>query len=462
MQRFVELNFRFIIVNDLKGKHTFRMNTILENLYKIFQEYQRVTTDTRKITEGCIFFALKGDTFDGNTFAEKALELGASCAVIDNPTFKKDDNYILVEDVLTTLQDFARFYRRKFDFPVIAITGSNGKTTTKELVAAVMSSQYNTHYTKGNFNNHIGVPLTLLELNADHEVAIIEIGANHQGEIDLLCSIAEPTHGLITNMGKAHLEGFGGLEGVKKGKSEMYRWLAAHKGTIFVNEDEPFLQDYIPEDARVIGYHRSTAPSLKTPQYEVTLELSESFLKVGFLNSKGEMLYTLTNLVGEYNFANIATAVAVGKYFKVNTAKMKAALESYVPSMNRSQLVDYKGSTIIMDAYNANPTSMRNALLNLSKMPQSHKVAIIGDMRELGNESFQEHQDILNLANSLNFNQLITVGTEFGKVNTGDTEGGHFKETIHAAEWFKSQNFDKDTCILIKGSRGMRLETLLN
>jgi UDP-N-acetylmuramoyl-tripeptide--D-alanyl-D-alanine ligase len=438
------------------------MNTILEDLYKIFQEYQSVTTDTRKITEGCIFFALKGDTFDGNTFAEKALALGASCAVIDNPLFKKDDNYILVEDVLTTLQDFARFYRRKFDFPVIAITGSNGKTTTKELVAAVMSSQYNTHYTKGNFNNHIGVPLTLLELNDDHEVAIIEMGANHKGEIELLCNIAEPTHGLVTNMGKAHLDGFGGFEGVKKGKSEMYRWLAAHKGTIFVNEDEPFLQDYIPEDARVIGYHRSVEPSLKTPQYEVTLEPSESFLKVGFLNSKGEMLHVLTNLVGEYNFANIATAVAVGKYFKVNTAKMKAALESYVPSMNRSQLVDYQGYTIIMDAYNANPTSMRNALLNLSKMPQSHKIAIIGDMRELGAESGVEHQDIFNLAQSLNFNQLITVGTEFGKVNTENTEGIHFNETGQAAEWFKAQNFDAETCILMKGSRGMRLETLLN
>lgn len=432
---------------------------MIAELYNIFKEYQTVTTDSRKITEGCIFFALKGDNFDGNAYAEKALGAGAIRAVIDNPEYKKDNRYILVDNVLTTLQDLARHHRRQFDFPVIAITGSNGKTTTKELVAVVMSSQYNTHYTKGNLNNHIGVPLTLLELNADHEVAIIEMGANHQGEIELLCNIAEPTHGLVANMGKAHLDGFGGFEGVQKGKSEMYRWLAAHNGTIFVNLDEPYLKDWIPADARAIGYHRSTTPSLKIPEYEVTLEPSEGFLKVGFLNSKNEMVYAASNLIGEYNFANIATAVAIGKYFKVNTNKIKEALESYVPSMNRSQLVDYQGSTLIMDAYNANPTSMKNALLNLSKMPQTHKIAIIGDMRELGNESVQEHSDIFNLAQSLHFTTLVTVGTEFGKVNT---EGVHFQETAQAAEWFKQQTFEKESCILIKGSRGMRLETLVN
>lgn len=432
---------------------------MVENLYKIFQEYQTVTTDTRQITEGCIFFALKGDTFDGNVFAGKALELGAKCAVIDNISFKKDDRYFLVDDVLTTLQDLARHHRRQFDFPIIAITGSNGKTTTKELMAAVMSSQYNTHYTKGNFNNHIGVPLTLLQLNADHEVAIIEMGANHQGEIDLLCKITEPTHGLITNMGKAHLEGFGGFEGVKKGKSEMYRWLAMHLGTIFLNDDEPYLMECLPQSAsRVIIYCRSHAPSLTTPQYEVTLEYSEGFLKVGFLNSKGEMVYATTNLVGEYNFANISTAVAVGKYFKVPTSKIKNALENYVPSMNRSQLMDYIGTTIIMDAYNANPSSMKQALLNLSKMPQAYKIAIIGDMRELGEESLREHISILELAKSLNFNELITVGNEFGRVNT---EGVHFNETEKAIAWFQNKKFENKTCILIKGSRGMKLETLL-
>ena len=444
---------------------------MIENLYKIFQEYQTVTTDTRQITEGCIFFALKGDSFDGNVFAEKALELGAKCAVIDNISFKKDDRYVVVEDVLTTLQDLARHHRRQFDFPIIAITGSNGKTTTKELMATVMSNQYNTHFTKGNFNNHIGVPLTVLQLNADHEVAIIEMGANHQGEIDLLCKIAEPTHGLVTNMGKAHLEGFGGFEGVKKGKSEMYRWLAAQDGTVFINEDEPYLMDFLPKKSlHVIAYCRSHAPCLATPQYEVTLEDSEGFLKVGFLNSKGEMLYATTNLVGEYNFANIATAVAVGKYFKVPTSKIKNALENYVPSMNRSQLMEYKSATLILDAYNANPSSMKQALLNLSKMPQAYKIAIIGDMRELGEESQREHISILNLANSLNFNELATVGNEFGEVNNSEdivTASGarqervHFDETENAIVWFQNKKFENETCILIKGSRGMKLETLL-
>ena len=443
---------------------------MIEQLYKIFQEYQTVTTDTRQITEGCIFFALKGDTFDGNVFAEKALELGAKCAVIDNNSFKKDDRYVVVDDVLTTLQDLARHHRRQFDFPIIAITGSNGKTTTKELMAAVMSAQYNTHFTKGNLNNHIGVPLTLLQLNAEHEVAIIEMGANHQGEIDLLCKITEPTHGLITNMGKAHLEGFGGFEGVKKGKSEMYRWLIMHQGTIFLNEDEPYLMECLPkESARVITYCRSNEPCLSTPQYEITLEASEGFLKVGFLNSKGEMVYATTNLVGEYNFANIATAVAVGKYFKVPTSKIKNALENYVPSMNRSQLMEYKGTTLIMDAYNANPSSMNQALLNLSKMPQAYKIAIIGDMRELGEESLKEHISILELANSLNFNELATVGNEFEKAIAEQNvtasgawqEGVHFNETENCINWFQNKKFENETCILIKGSRGMKLETLL-
>ncbi len=438
---------------------------MIQMLYKFFQQYQTVTTDSRQITKGCIFFALKGDNFDGHLFAEKALESGAICVVIDNPDFKKDDRYLLVDDVLTTLQDLARYHRRQFDFPVIAITGSNGKTTTKELIAAVMSTRYNTHYTKGNLNNHIGVPLTLLQLKADHEVAIIEMGANHQREIDLLCRIAEPTHGLITNMGKAHLDGFGGFEGVKKGKSEMYRWLIAHHGTIFVNEDEPFLMDFIPTDARVIPYCRSHEPSLTTPQYEVTLESADGFLKVGFLNSKGEMIHALTNLVGEYNFANISTAIAVGKYFKVPSIKIKEALERYVPSMNRSQIIEYKeGVTLIMDAYNANPTSMRYALLNLSKMPKSQKIAIIGDMRELGQESLKEHLDILNLAQSLHFTTLVTVGDEFGRVfDRTDAVGEeiHFETNLEARAWFQNQTFEKDTCILIKGSRGMKLETLL-
>ena len=445
--------------------------TTTEELYKIFQKHPSVTTDTRRITEGSIFFALKGETFDGNTFAEQALELGAAYAVIDNSDFKKNERLLLVKDVLTALQDLARHHRRQFDIPFIAITGSNGKTTTKELVAAVMNTRYNTLFTKGNFNNHIGVPLTLLQVTEDHEAAIIEMGANHQGEIDLLCSIAEPTHGLITNIGKAHLEGFGGIEGVKQGKSEMYRWLAAHNGTAFINEDEAFLSGLAPLNVRKIGYRQSDNPLKHTPQYEARLDGVDPFLNLSILNEKGNLLPIHTQIVGIYNFNNILTAIAVGKYFKVPAAKIQKAIANFIPEMNRSQVVKYGEATLILDAYNANPSSMRQALLNLAAMPQSKKVAIIGDMRELGDESAVEHLEILTLAKSLKFNQLVTVGDDFGRAQTASkgknteelvppSRESHFSTNLEAKEWFKNQSFNKDTCILIKGSRGMKLEVL--
>jgi UDP-N-acetylmuramoyl-tripeptide--D-alanyl-D-alanine ligase len=439
-----------------------------EQLYSFFQKYPVVTTDTRQIRGGAIFFALKGETFDGNTFAERALELGAAFAVIDNPEYQKNERLLLVNDVLTALQDLARHHRRQFDIPFIAITGSNGKTTTKELVAAVMNKRYNTLFTKGNFNNHIGVPLTLLKVTDKHEAAIIEMGANHQGEIDLLCSIAEPTHGLITNIGKAHLEGFGGIEGVKKGKSEMYRWLAAHKGTLFINESEFFLKELAPRKAKKVLYSRSedlTAP----PQYKARLDAVDPFLSLSFLNRMGNIVSVQTQIVGIYNFNNILTAIAVGKYFKVPATKIQQAIADFVPEMNRSQVVKYGEATLILDAYNANPSSMRQALLNLAAMPQAKKVAIIGDMRELGAESAAEHIEILTLAQSLKFTELVTVGNDFGHAhasNVQNTEGGisspekHFVTNLEAKEWFKNQTFDKNTCILIKGSRGMKLEVL--
>jgi UDP-N-acetylmuramoyl-tripeptide--D-alanyl-D-alanine ligase len=446
-----------------------------EQLYQFFRKYPVVTTDTRQIRGGAIFFALKGETFDGNTFAERALELGAAFAVIDNPEYQKNERLLLVKDVLTALQDLARHHRRQFDIPFIAITGSNGKTTTKELVAAVMSKRYNTLFTKGNFNNHIGVPLTLLKVTDKHEAAIIEMGANHQGEIDLLCTIAEPTHGLITNIGKAHLEGFGGIEGVKKGKSEMYRWLAAHKGTLFINESEAFLQELVPKKAKMVLYSR-TEDFSTPPQYKARLDAVDPYLSLSFLNRMGNSLSVHTQIVGIYNFNNILTAIAVGKYFKVPAAKIQKAIADFVPEMNRSQVVKYGEATLILDAYNANPSSMRQALLNLAAMPQAKKVAIIGDMRELGAESTAEHTEILTLAQSLKFTELVTVGNDFGRANasnaqntdlsSGTHEGGasssekHFTTNLEAKEWFKSQSFDKATCILIKGSRGMKLEVL--
>jgi UDP-N-acetylmuramoyl-tripeptide--D-alanyl-D-alanine ligase len=433
----------------------------IEDIYEIFKIHPIVTTDSRNITEGCLFFALKGETFDGNAYAEKALEAGAAYAFIDNPDFKKNDRLILVENVLKTLQNLATYHRRQFDIPVIAIAGSNGKTTTKELVAAVMNSHYRTHFTKGNFNNHIGVPLTLLQLTADHEAAVIEIGANHQGETHDLCVILEPTHGVVTNMGKDHLEGFGGIEGVKKGNSEIYRWLAKNRKAVFVNEDEPFLKDWLPKQGlHKIFYHQTKTLSMAAPQYLARLDEAAPLLKVSFLDEKGTVLHVNTQIVGDYNFANISTALAIGKYFKVPGEKICKALSEYVPSMNRSQLLKYGEATVILDAYNANPSSLSLALKNLAQMPQPKKVAIIGDMFELGDESDVEHQAIYDLAKSLNFNTLITVGKLFAKVPS-NTEGGIFATNIEAKEWFKSQNFDADTCILIKGSRGMKLEVLI-
>ena len=431
------------------------------DIYKIFKTHPIVTTDSRNITEGCLFFALKGETFDGNAFAQQSLDGGAAFAIIDNADFKINDHFILVEDVLKTLQGLATHHRRQFDIPIIAIAGSNGKTTTKELVAAVMNSQYNTHFTKGNFNNHIGVPLTLLQLTEDHEAAIIEIGANHQGETHDLCVILEPTHGIVTNMGKDHLEGFGGIEGVKIGNSEIYRWLAHHRGTVFVNENEPFLQDWLPKEGlHKIFYHRTNDLSMETPQYQACLDRAAPLLKVSFLDHNGSILDVDTQIVGDYNFANVMTAIAIGKYFKVPGRKICKAINEYVPSMNRSQLVKHGEATVILDAYNANPSSLSLALKSLAQMPQNKKIAIIGDMFELGEESEIEHKTVYDLAKSLNFNTIITVGHNFAKI-ANPTEGGVFETTKEAKEWFGKQHFDADTCILIKGSRGMKLEVLL-
>lgn len=431
------------------------------DIYKIFKTHPIVTTDSRNITEGCLFFALKGETFDGNAFAQQSLDKGAAFAIIDNADVKLNDHLILVDNVLITLQDLATHHRRQFDIPIIAIAGSNGKTTTKELVAAVMNSQYHTHFTKGNFNNHIGVPLTLLQLTENHEAAIIEIGANHQGETHDLCVILEPTHGVVTNMGKDHLEGFGGIEGVKIGNSEIYRWLATHRGTVFVNEDEPFLLDWLPKEGlHKIFYHQTENLSMETPQYQARLDRTAPLLKVSFLDPNGNIFETDTQIVGDYNFANVMTAIAIGKYFKVPARKISKAISEYVPSMNRSQLIKYGDATIILDAYNANPSSLSLALKSLAQMPQTKKIAIIGDMFELGEVSDEEHRAIYELAKSLNFNTLITVGNNFAQI-ANPTEGGVFETNTQAKEWFDKQLFDADTCILIKGSRGMKLEMLL-
>ncbi|MEY4935434.1 MAG: hypothetical protein RIS64_1793 [Bacteroidota bacterium] len=432
---------------------------MITDLYQLYQKHPEIVTDSRKIIKDCLFFALKGETFDGNRFAENALSAGAAYAIVDDPHLPKNDKLFFVPDALTALQDLAQHHRRQFEIPVLVITGSNGKTTTKELISSVLAAHYRTHFTKGNLNNHIGVPLTLLAMPADTEVAVIETGANHVGEIDFLCRIAEPTHGLITNVGKAHLEGFGSFEGVKQAKSELYRFLAAHKGTVFLNQDELFLKDLIPAGTRTLVYGISEKLSSKNPHLETVLKGAHPFLTVVFLNGKNRSVTVKTQLVGVYNFNNIQTAIAVGRYFKVPSLKIKAALESYVPSNNRSQIVKRGDATILLDAYNANPSSMRGALQNLAQMPFKTKIAILGDMRELGTDSLAEHEAILKLAQSFDFQQVITVGLEFGKVHASIEN--HFDTSIAVRNWFQNKSLDATTCVLIKGSRGMKLEILL-
>jgi UDP-N-acetylmuramoyl-tripeptide--D-alanyl-D-alanine ligase len=431
----------------------------LPKLYELFLQHRKVSTDSRKIEPGCIFFALKGEKFDGNRYATQALNDGALCAVVDDPSVAQGEGYFLVEDVLQALQDLARHHRRQLHIPIIGITGSNGKTTTKELVAAVMGTQYRLQYTQGNLNNHIGVPLTLLQLDASLEVAVIEMGANHQGEIDLLSRIAEPTHGLITNIGKAHLEGFGGIEGVKKGKSELYRYLAESGGLAFVNSDEAFLSELSSVVKKRVFYEANENPQPENKPYEVKLLQVQPTIKVAFLDENQELLEADSHLMGMHNFQNIKTAVSLGKYFKVPSRKIKAALENYIPSMNRSQTVQFGSNTILLDAYNANPSSMEETLRTFAASTASQRIAILGDMFELGEEAAVEHEKIAALAESLAIDQVVLVGQNFAAA-AQKRNGLHFNRVQDLKPWFDGQVW-KNAHILIKGSRGMALEKVL-
>jgi UDP-N-acetylmuramoyl-tripeptide--D-alanyl-D-alanine ligase len=432
---------------------------MIDTLYHIFLKHPIIVTDTRQLVPGCIFFALKGDNFNGNKFGLEALQNGASFAIIDEIEYKNDPRCILVKDVLETLQKLATYYRNTFDIPVIAITGSNGKTTTKELISSIMSSHYKSHSTKGNFNNHIGVPLTLLSMPSNTEVAIIEMGANHQGEINELCEIARPTHGLITNIGKAHLEGFGGIEGVKKGKSELYRYLNKNGGTLLINRDEAFLDELSGENHKKIYYRISEELALSDNDYQIKCLDDKEYLKVSFINDKGVVYTAQSNLIGTYNLNNLSTAISLSKYFKVPAEKIKNAIEEYTPNNNRSQIVIKDSNKIILDAYNANPTSMKAALQNLSKNTELKKVAILGDMFELGDECHLEHAKIVEFTNSLSIDKVVFVGKYFTNATLG-TNCLVFENTNTLKEWFQNQKFN-DTLILIKGSRGMKLETIL-
>lgn len=434
------------------------MNQANRNLIlNTFLELRKVSTDSRNIIPGSIFFALKGASFNGNTYAQEALKKGATFAVVDEEQYAIPENCILVKDGLTALQNLARDYRQRFHIPVIGLTGSNGKTTSKELIAKTLSKRYQTHFTKGNFNNHIGVPLTLLDLEEKHEVAVIEMGANHQKEIEFLCSIAQPSHGLITNIGKAHLEGFGGIEGVKKGKGELLDYLLENDGTFFYNIGDANLVELAAKINRKIGY--GLKDSLQDNFYNIKLNSSAPFINIDLLDENYKKYNLRTNIQGKYNAENIAAAVAIGHYFKVSIDGILDAVGNYIPSNNRSQLVEYKGARVFKDAYNANPDSMLVSIQSFLKSLKGKKLLILGDMKELGDFSKKAHQDIVDLVRSLEA-QCVLVGEEFGKVSL-PKEILHFEDVQATKSWFDLQDLS-GLVILLKGSRGIGLERLLN
>jgi UDP-N-acetylmuramoyl-tripeptide--D-alanyl-D-alanine ligase len=424
----------------------------IASLYQLFRQHPTVTTDSRNIPNSSMFFALKGDNFDGNRFADEALKKGAAFAIIDDPEFNTNSRMILVENVLLCLQQLARYHRNQLKLPVLAITGTNGKTTTKELIASVLSKKFRVHFTQGNLNNHIGVPLTLLSMTTETEIGIIEMGANHPGEIKALCEIADPDFGIVTNIGKAHLEGFGSFEGVIKTKSEMYDYLRGKGGKCFINADNPLLVRQA-KGLEQIAYGKSTG-------FFITGELATSGfnLVVKTLFPQG-WLYLKSKLVGDYNYENLLAAACVGKYFEVDPLLIQDALAEYTPSNNRSQLIRKEKNTIIMDAYNANPTSMMLALINFVGLPDDRKCLILGDMLELGETSDEEHQKIADFVESQNFSNVFFVGPQFKKTIIGD-EKKKFDNAELLSNYLKTQPIE-NKLILVKGSRGVHLEKIL-
>jgi len=417
----------------------------IDQLYNIYKQHPEICIDSRKINEGCLFFALKGETFDGNQFASVALLSGAAYAIIDDPEKNKSDKCILVTSVLECLQELSSYHRKHLNIPVLAITGSNGKTTTKELCRDVLQKKFNTKATFGNLNNHIGVPLTILGTTSAVEFLIVEMGANHQGEIDFLCKIANPTYVFITNIGKAHLEGFGGVEGIKIGKTEMYRYAAKNNGKIFLNLDDEILTTMAPPGSTIIDYSSSDLVKIIEVQPFLTFSYREIIVH--------------TKLYGSYNQPNIAFSIAAGNYFGVETKDIVMALEAYEPENNRSQITQVGTNTIIKDAYNANPSSMKLSIDSFYKMHGSNKVLVLGDMLELGEFAEFEHRQIIDLTKTLGFQNSIFVGENFMKVKDM-FHGKYFKHIDEAREYFKNKNFTQ-ALILLKGSRGISVEKII-
>lgn len=452
-----------------------------EQLYQLYLKHPIISTDTRKIAGGSLFFALKGDKFDANKFAQQAIEAGAAYAIIDNPAYQLNEKYILVDDALTALQDLARFHRSQLNIPVIGLTGTNGKTTTKELINAVLSQHFKTQFTQGNLNNHIGVPLTILTINSTHEIAVIEMGANHQKEIGFLCTIAQPTHGLITNVGKAHLEGFGGFEGVKKGKGELYDYLKKsesskvresgsfeeERGVAFINAGNAFLLEM--EKARnlqrVIYYGTTGDKNLVSG----SLLENSPYLTIEWINNRtGESNAVKTQLTGAYNLDNILVAACIGVYFGLTDDEINSGIEGYQPKNNRSQIVQTATNTLICDYYNANPSSMAVAIENMDKLSAGRKVLILGDMFELGDEAAAEHEAIIRKALDIASDERIFIGEGFYKAGKSmdhapwnmDKKPTFYNTAEDAIAAIKA-NPIKNSTILIKGSRGMALERLV-
>jgi UDP-N-acetylmuramoyl-tripeptide--D-alanyl-D-alanine ligase len=428
----------------------------IKEIYKIYQQFPSIQTDSRKIEKNDIFFALKGPNFNGNEFAQQALNAGAAYVVTDEPVGFEDRRIIKASSVLETLQQLAKYHREQFNIPFIAITGSNGKTTTKELLHQVLSTTLKTYTTKGNLNNHIGIPLTILKIKRDAEIAVIEMGANHQHEIEGYCKYAQPTHGLITNIGKAHLEGFGGEEGVKKGKGELFAYLKNNDGTVFVNTDDAAVYDLgksMASDRRQVN--NAIFYGSKSDNVRGTIVKNDPFIEVKI---EDKSLFTIqTNLVGAYNLPNVLAAVCVGKYFKINVEKIKSAIENYQPSNSRSQLIQKDSNSIILDAYNANPGSMKAAIENFAKMKGDKKVLLLGSMMELGSESKKEHEAIISLINQHEWNAIVLVGKNFNEIKNDYI---NFENAEQARVWLKNQNLG-NAQILIKGSRSMQMEKVL-
>jgi len=421
----------------------------IERLHEIYLQSSGICTDTRAITKNCLFFAQKGDNFDGNEFAKEALDKGALKVVIDDLRHHKNTGEtILTGDSLQTLQKLATFHRTYLKIPIIALTGSNGKTTTKELIHVVLSQKYETVATKGNLNNHIGVPLTLLSMSSETEFGVVEIGANHLNEVAQLCDISLPDYGYITNFGKAHLEGFGSLEGVIQGKSELYKYLSDHKKVAFVNANDPKQMELTNSLNRVTFGNEEQ-------EHYVSLKNASDKLILHF-----DGMEISSQLIGIYNFHNIAAAIAIGAYFKVSSEKIKKAIEDYVPQMNRSQIVMRNDHKIILDAYNANPTSMMAALENFQQAEGDNKLMILGDMFELGGDAEIEHQNIATFLENNPFGMVFLVGRNFFKTKTEKDHILPFESFELLESYFKNNTFDP-SFVLIKGSRGMALERIL-